>query len=242
MLPDAERFRLLHGPYRAPKCRVGRWLKCRLRGRVKVVAISDAPIQWPMTRLPTGGPAILILCGDLMKAVRCESSLAVQHWWGVKADLVWRWRKALGVEQHTAGTMRLHSKGWTDGGTGEASRPGREAAFHSPERAAKIAAAKRGKPRPPHVAELLRSAQKGTKHTKAARRKMREAAALQGHRKRNGRPFSVEEDALLGTKTDREVAQRTGRHFFTVVARRRRLGIKSHRKQTVKKLGTWGLL
>jgi hypothetical protein len=180
MLPDAERFRLLHGPYAPPKCRIGGWLKCRLRGRVKVVAISDGRIQWPMARRAGGGAAVLILCGDLVKAVRQESTQAVQHHWEVKKDTVWNWRKALGVEGNNEGTRQLRSRQWTDGGVGEASRPGREATFHSPDRAAKISAAKRGKPRPPHVAKMLRNGFKGRKHTAAARRKMREAAARQG--------------------------------------------------------------
>jgi hypothetical protein len=100
------------------------------------------------------------------------------------------------------------------------------------QRAAKIAAARRGKPRPPHVAEMLRTAQIGKKHTEEARRKMSEANLRQGRRKRNGRPFSVEEDALLGTMTDSEAAAQTGRHHATIVARRRLLGIASYRRQT----------
>jgi hypothetical protein len=76
MLPDAERFRLRYGPYAPPKCRIGGWLTCRLRSRVRVVAISDARIQWPMTRHVNGGNATLILCGDLVKAVRRESTTA----------------------------------------------------------------------------------------------------------------------------------------------------------------------
>lgn len=41
--------RLLHGPYLAPRCKVG-GLKCRLRGRVKVVAMADGRTPWPKTR------------------------------------------------------------------------------------------------------------------------------------------------------------------------------------------------
>jgi hypothetical protein len=66
MLPDSERYRLLNGLYRSPKCRIGGWLKCRLRGRVKVMAISDGRVQWPMTRRAGGGAPTLILCGDLV--------------------------------------------------------------------------------------------------------------------------------------------------------------------------------
>jgi hypothetical protein len=35
---DAERVKLLFGPYRMSRCRVGRsWLRCAVRGQVKVV-------------------------------------------------------------------------------------------------------------------------------------------------------------------------------------------------------------
>src|SRR5436190_1532364 len=77
MLPDAERFHLLNGPYLLPKCKIGGWLMCRLRGRVKVACLSNAPIQWPMMRPPTGGPPRMILCGSLVKAVQQESTIAI---------------------------------------------------------------------------------------------------------------------------------------------------------------------
>ena len=51
---------------------------------------------------------------------------------------------------------------------------------HDPERAAKIAAAKKGKPRPPHVIEAMRSANIGRKHTVETRRKMSEAHKRRG--------------------------------------------------------------
>ena len=232
MLPDVERFRLLHGSYCPPKFKVGGWLKCRLRGRVKVFSISDSPFQWPMTCQANGGKRMPVMVGDLVKAIRQESAQAVAHWWGVTAQTVSHWRKALGVEQNNAGTTRLRSKWWTDGGTGEASRPGREATFHSPERAAKIAASRRGKPRPPKIARALRAARKGMKHTEEARQKMREARERRGYHAPNGRPFTPEEDAILGTAPDKEVAAKVGRHVITIAVRRKRLGIPSFRKQT----------
>jgi hypothetical protein len=48
---DVDRFKLLFGPYRMPRCRVGRtWLHCAIRGQVRVVGISDAPIMWPLCK------------------------------------------------------------------------------------------------------------------------------------------------------------------------------------------------
>jgi hypothetical protein len=73
MKRDPKRYRLLHGPYRAPKCRVGGVLFCQFRHReVKVGGLTDAPVLWPITR--EHGPRSLILCGGLIEAVRCESA------------------------------------------------------------------------------------------------------------------------------------------------------------------------
>ena len=46
---DADRFKLLHGPYRSPRCRIGSKLFCEVRGWVSVRAMSDGRIVWPMT-------------------------------------------------------------------------------------------------------------------------------------------------------------------------------------------------
>ena len=46
---DADRFKLLHGPYHSPRCRIGGKLFCQVRGWVTVRAMSDGRIVWPMT-------------------------------------------------------------------------------------------------------------------------------------------------------------------------------------------------
>jgi transposase-like protein len=67
---------------------------------VKVIAISDAPISWPMTRNSRGCAVLsLVLCGDLVRAMQRESGVAIAHHWGVSKETVWVWRKALGVGQ-----------------------------------------------------------------------------------------------------------------------------------------------
>jgi hypothetical protein len=78
-MDDADRLRLLHGPYLPPRCRVGGWLTCAVRGRVRVVSFSDAPIPWPQILGKRGRP-FLNLCGDLARAVRLEAEVAVAHW------------------------------------------------------------------------------------------------------------------------------------------------------------------
>jgi hypothetical protein len=104
-----------------------------------VVGIHDAPISWPCTRWNS-----LILCGDLVKAVQRESEIAVAHWWGVKPITVWAWRKALGVEANTKGTSDLRSRLAPESIQSAASIAKMMPAVKSPERAAKIAAARRG--------------------------------------------------------------------------------------------------
>ena len=75
-----ESTRLIHGPYEMPRFRVGGKLTCELRDRDVVVGgISKGLISWPTVKM-NGRPS-LILCGDLVKAVTCESGTAVVHRW-----------------------------------------------------------------------------------------------------------------------------------------------------------------
>jgi hypothetical protein len=81
-----------------------------MRGWVRVHDWWDrGPIMWPCGlkegRSP-GRPA-LILCGDLMNAVRREAAIAVARHWSVSCQVVRRWRRALGVERITEGTRQL---------------------------------------------------------------------------------------------------------------------------------------
>ena len=46
---NLDRVKLLAGPYRMPRCKVGRALRCSLRGKVHVAGIHEAPIPWPYT-------------------------------------------------------------------------------------------------------------------------------------------------------------------------------------------------
>jgi DNA-binding Xre family transcriptional regulator len=107
-MQDTERFQLLFGPYETPNVEIGDELIDEVRGPVTVNTWSKGLITWPCLR--TEGRSAYVLCGDLARAVRQESSLAVQHWWGVGPATVHRWRKCLGVSNRTAGTVHLHRK------------------------------------------------------------------------------------------------------------------------------------
>ena len=109
-MTDADRFRLLYGPYQAPEAPVGSPLYCHRRRRsVPVVGYSSAPIPWPITR-GRGPSSSLIFCGGLLEAVQKESAIAVSHWWGVAQSTVSKWRKAFGIPRMNDGSQRLQRK------------------------------------------------------------------------------------------------------------------------------------
>jgi hypothetical protein len=177
-VPDAPPKLL--GKYRTPNFKLGAVVRCVRRGKVRIVGLSDAPVPWPLGQLPKGGrrPA-LILYGDLVKAVRRESAEAVMHHWGVKANTVWQWRKAMGVGQYNGVTTALKSELLSP--VLDAARVKAIAVAGEVERREKIAASRRGKPRPPHVIEAMRKGRTGKPQSEETRQKMREA-----HRRRLG--------------------------------------------------------
>jgi hypothetical protein len=224
---DADRYKLLHGPYRTPPCKLGGRLYCQARGWVVVKRISTGPISWPQTIVKRS--RTFILCGDLVKAVQRESEIAVAHWWGVTEGTVWKWRKALGVPRANEGSSRL----WRDHFNEPDRLPAREKAWAKngdPERCAKIAAARRGKPRPAYVREAIAWANRERVVSEETRRKMSEAARRRGARPpKAGRPWTAEEDALVREHPAAEVALRTGRTLSAVYDRRRQLGLPDGR-------------
>ena len=145
--PLPESTRLLYGPYRAPRCRVGRPLDCEARGRAVIVGgLSDAPISWPYAKKK--GKRSLILCGDLVKAVAVESAAAVARHWGVSGSTVSTWRRALGVPRENAGSRRLNRHYLTF--SRERSR--------TPEARAKMSAAHARRPPSPQFRAAARAA------------------------------------------------------------------------------------
>src|SRR5207237_8682584 len=52
-----------------------------------------------------------VLCGDLLRALEYESAAAICYHWGVCANTVLKWRRALGLEGLTPGAKRLVSIG-----------------------------------------------------------------------------------------------------------------------------------
>ena len=99
----------LLGRYTRPKAGIGTTLTDQTTDpprRVRVDGVTEAPIPWPYHQLP-GGKISLVLCGDLVRAVRTESGQAVAAWWGVSRWVVQRWRRTLGVGRMTPGTQAV---------------------------------------------------------------------------------------------------------------------------------------
>src|SRR5262249_47040322 len=110
----------LFGPSRPPPLRRGDRATCLYRdAEVVVTSWTDAPLSWPRCRLadgPGGGSGLLV-DEELARAVRRESSLAIQHWFGVSPRTVWCWRRALGGSQWgTEGSRLLHARCSAAGG------------------------------------------------------------------------------------------------------------------------------
>ena len=94
----------------------------------------------------------------------------------------------------------------------------------------KIAASRRGKARPPHVAEAMRKGRTGKpqgEHVKAA---VRQANRRRGARPpAAGEPWTAEEDQAVRTMRAAEASLATGRTLTAVYDRRRTLGLPDGR-------------
>ena len=210
--PLTRRYRLLGGPYAAPVCRVGGKLYCCKRRRpVRVDRLTDASIMWPFTCQT--GPRSLILCGDLARAVREESASAVAAHWGVGRAMVWKWRRALGVSEHTRGTRQLIRDTIPEKVDLTGLAEAREAS-RTPKARAKMSATRKGK-RPPAAflgaaREAARQPKSESFRLKLSERIKREWAsgARKGHPR--GQPWSAEEIARLGKAPDAVVAHAIG--------------------------------
>jgi hypothetical protein len=101
---------LIGALYGQPALRVGDVATCLYRDcDVRISCWTDAPISWPRCSAfgrPGGGSGLLVN-EELLRAIRTESALALQHYWGVSDGTVTRWRRAFGVEQWGTQGSRL---------------------------------------------------------------------------------------------------------------------------------------
>jgi hypothetical protein len=222
-----KRYLLLRGPYPAPKCRVGRKLFCLYRRREVVVSgLTDAPISWPFTKKT--GPTSLILCGELVRAVRTESESGVAAHWGVSIATVYKWRKALAVPCFTEGTRQLYQDTIPDRVNLETLAAARKLSA-TPAARAKMSATRKGRPAHPHLKKAALEAARRPKSEsfkKLMSERMKNEWA-EGKRQPHppGRPWSDGEIARLGRDTDQAIGQELGRTAAAVRKVRLRLAI-----------------
>ena len=226
-MEDSDRYKLLYGPYWPPKCRIGDKMPCEFRGReVTVRLMTDAPIQWPAHR---GGlmPAVIV-CGDLIRAVRVESEIGVAHHWGVSTATVKNWRRALSVPRTTRGTLRLAIDYTTEKLTPDV-RAMAEEVRRQPAARARLSAAKKGKPLHPNMTAGQREWARRPKSPEFKRNVSEFMRELWKHPEEHGLParhvWTDDEIALLGTQSDAAIARRLGLTEAVVYNQRRRLGI-----------------
>ncbi len=224
---DADRYRLHHGPYAPPSCRVGDKLPCEYRGREVVVGgITEAPIQWPY-RKGVGRPSCIV-CGDLIRAVQAESEIAVAHHWGVSPATVKNWRRALEVPRTTEGTRRLAVAYTPEKLTDDVRAMGRQA-MGTPEVREKIRAAKVGRPLHPNMVAAQRVAVSKPRPESWKRAMSSRMKEFWENAEEHGLPachrWTEEEIASLGADNDSVIAERLGVSRHVVENKRRRLGI-----------------
>ncbi len=225
-----DRTHLLYGPYRPPKARRGDRLFCEILGTVKVGGHHNAPVMWPW--IAKSGRHTLVLCGDLVRAVRSESEIAVAHHFGVVNATVRKWRRALGVGRSTEGTRQLE-RGVALGRTDDRLELARRNSKTAPA-LAKSSARLKGRIQPPSVIEAAREA---AHRPRSESWKLQMAAYWQRRGHPPGHPesrfWTSSEDALLGTATDAEVGRKIRRSTKAVSGRRFVLKIPRYRKRSI---------
>lgn len=196
-----SRPELIAGPYVPPSLVRGDRATCLYRDSdVVVTSWTAARIAWPRCRaLGRRGGSGLLVDDELKRAVTTESAEAIAFWFGVSGTTVWEWRRAFGISRSgTEGSKRLYDA--------------------ASERAG---AAKRDKPLPGATRAKMRKAA-------AKRTDLRRLLDLAHVKRWEGKGWTAEQTALLGTVPDGELAALTGRTTTAVRLRRTRLGIASH--------------
>ena len=140
--------------YTPPVAKRGDVLHDVIAGDVIVGGFTNGAYPW-VYRKDTGS---LILCGELIDAVKTEAAVDIMAWYNVSGATVFKWRQALGVDrQNNQGTQRLYKELMPIKLTNDVTEKAREKAA-LPESIEKIRQAKIGKPAHPNTAKALRKA------------------------------------------------------------------------------------
>jgi hypothetical protein len=207
-----DRHHLIAGPSSPPLIPKNGLLRCELRGRLPVGDYSQAPIPWPMRQ----GKHSIILCGDLVRAVRQESVEAISYHWNVSRALVQAWRKALKVPEFNPGTRRLRAA------VEELRKPIKRSRYLDRWRHPNRKLPRRA----PYPPELRRPAASAVLKAQFAR--------TRHHPNPDLILWTAKEEKLLGTASDEVVAAKLKRTPGAVRARRNLLGIPTHLRRYIK--------
>jgi hypothetical protein len=74
MLHASTRYQLFFGPYQVPRFKIGSVVKDEIRGKVKIIGVSDGRISWPVAMNWTRRS--LVVYRGLARALRLET---LQH-------------------------------------------------------------------------------------------------------------------------------------------------------------------
>lgn len=220
----SERLKLRFGSYDTPQFKYGATVWDEVRGDVAIVGLSAGRIPWPIGKKPGVRGRSLVVYHGLLRAIQREAGPVVRHWFGVTQYTYQKWKRELGIVGETEGTKVLRRL-YMDGSQGVKARRAGRKTLSSPERAAKIAAAMRGKRRPKWVIAKVAAAMRGKRRSAETRLKMSKAQKRIGTRPPavSGPAWTKAEDALLATLPDRQVAERIGRSVSACRQRRWKL-------------------
>ncbi|MBW3600059.1 MAG: hypothetical protein KY475_22650 [Planctomycetes bacterium] len=112
-MDKARRYRLHFGPYRTPRFRYGSVVRDEIRGDVRIVGLTDAPIPWPIVlRVNTRGetPTLVIYKG-LAQAAR-EGKPLPPEVYARRRQAVQKLRRRRSVRRHLTRAPGLNPP-WT---------------------------------------------------------------------------------------------------------------------------------
>jgi len=230
-MPRRSATRLRFGPYTPLRYQRGDALYCEVRGETTVVGLTAGRIPWPIGKF--GRRRAIIVCGDLVRALKREAACAVIRSWGVGKTAVNKWRRALGVPKLTEGDRLVRAEAGRSP-SGKKALRAMWAKANDPERCRKIAEAHRGRPKPPDVVAALRRANLGKRYSAVTRKNMSEMMKRLGRRPPVGELWKPSQDRLVRTLPPAEAARRTGRTLRAVYHRRCELGIAKPNVRTRK--------
>jgi hypothetical protein len=218
------------GVYLSPVVVVGAYVPCELRGVVKIVGMSQAPIAWPIGE--KDGQRALVIYKGLARALRGEPAEKVAAWWGLDLAAVKRWQSAGPIP-----LVPLLERQDSVPDARQSSPEDRSRAWSAP--------AEEGSPQAPPPRASREEPQDGPSTTRPWPRNwfppvLEDEAQRQLPRaKRRKSRWEPWEDELVRTCPVQEVVRRTNRRAAAVWARRYRLGVSllRHSKQGNSKQG-----